>query len=128
MTSEDVPSVLILINKWSSQFEIRQVFNSEEEFVHYYLCPTIPNYVYTNVVENEANITDLVSFRLVNKTNIQFAVSTVASTQSPVKQLIIDALVCAKELDATEMIIHNWNIKSDVLLSLSFHYKDDFSV
>ena len=30
MTSEDVPSALALINKWSSQFDIRQVFNSEE--------------------------------------------------------------------------------------------------
>ena len=28
MTSEDVPSALALINKWSLQFEIRQVFNS----------------------------------------------------------------------------------------------------
>ena len=129
MTLEDVPSALALINKWSSQFEIRQVFNSEEEFVHYYLCPTIPNFSYTYVVENDVNITDLVSFRLVSKNmQIQFVTTTVASTQSPLKQLIIDALVCAKELDATEMIIHNWNIKPDVLSSLSFHYKDDFSM
>ena len=129
MTSEDVPSALALINKWSSQFEIRQVFNSEEEFVHYYLCPTIPNYVYTYVVENDVNnITDLVSFRLLNKTNMQYAITIVASTQSPLKQLIIDALVCAKELDATKMLIQNWNIKPDVLSSLSFHCKDDFSI
>ena len=52
MTSEDVPSALALINKWSSQFEIRQVFNSEEEIAHYYLCPAVPNYVFTYVVEN----------------------------------------------------------------------------
>ena len=32
MTSEDVPSALALINKWSSQFEIRQIFRSEEEY------------------------------------------------------------------------------------------------
>ena len=128
MTSEDVPSTLALINKWSSQLEIRQVFNSEEEFVHYYLCPTMPNYVYTYVVENDGNnITDLVSFTLVNKTNIQFSISTVTSTLSPLKQLIIDALVCAKELDATEMMTSNWNIKPDVLSSLSFHCEDDFS-
>ena len=46
MTSEDVPSALALINKWSSQFEIRQVFNSEEilhkfvlqKFVLTWLC------------------------------------------------------------------------------------------
>ena len=93
MTSEDVPSALALINKWSSRFEVRQVFTSEEEFVHYYLCPTVPNYVYTYVVENDVNnITDLVTFRLVNKTYMHYAITTVASTQSPLKQLIIDAL------------------------------------
>ena len=122
MTSEDVPSALALINKWSSQFEIRQVFTSEEEFAHYYLCPTIPNYaVFTYAVENEANtITDLVSLRLASKTRMTFMITTVASTQSPLKQLIIDALVCAKELGAKELVIKNWNIKPDVLSSLSF--------
>ena len=129
MTSEDVPGTLALINEWSSQFEIRQVLNSEEEFVHYYLCPTVPNFVHTYVVENDVNdITDLVSFKLVNKTNMQFSISTVASTQSPLKQLIVDALVCAKELGATEMTISNWNIKPDDLSSLSFHCEDNFSV
>ena len=128
MASEDVPSALALINKWSSQFEIRQVFNNEEEFAHNYLCPTIPNYMYTYVVENEANITDLVSFRFVNEAYRAFAFTTIASTQSSIKQLIIDALVCAKELGATELAIHNWNIKPDVLSSLSFHYEDDFSI
>ena len=57
-----------------------------------------------------------------------FGFNTIASTQSPLKQLIIDALVCAKELDATEMVIQNWNIKPDVLSSLSFHYEDGFSI
>ena len=131
MTSEDVPSALALINKWSSQFEFRQVFNSEEEFVHYYLCPTIPNYVYTYIVEKEANnITDLVSFRFVNEymAHRAFAFTTMASTQSSIKQLITDSLVCAKELGAKELIIPNWNIKPDVLSSLSFHYEDDFSI
>ena len=130
MTSEDVPSALALINKWSSQFEIRQVFNSEEEFAHSYLCPIIPNYMYTYVVENEANITDLVSFRFVNEymAHRAFGFTTIASTQSSIKQLIIDALVCAKELGAIEMIIQNWNIKPDDLSCLSFHYEDDFSI
>ena len=127
MTSEDVPSALAVINKWSSQFEIRKMFDSEEEFVHYYLCPTIPNYAYTYVVENDVNnITDLVSFRLVYKAHRLFAINTVASTQSPIKQLIIDALVCAKELGAKDLIISNWNIKPDVLSSLSFHWENKF--
>ena len=38
MTSEDVPSALALVNKWSSQFEIMQVFTSEEEFAHRFVA------------------------------------------------------------------------------------------
>ena len=123
MTSEDVPSALALINQWSSQFEIRQVFNSEEEFAHAFLCPAVPNHVFTYVVENEANnITDLVSFRCVALVTSNSAViSTVASTQTPVKQLIIDALVCAKESGSKALAIHQY-IKSDVLSSLSFQH------
>ena len=128
MTSEDVPSALALINKWSSQFEIRQVLNTEEDFVYEFLCPTIPNFVYTYVVENEANnVTDLVSFRLGNKTYMQCLITTVASTQSPLKQLIIDALVCAKELGAKTLVIESCNIKPNVLSSLSFHCDNNFS-
>ena len=124
MTSEDVPSALALINKWSSQFEIRQVFNSEE-VVHYLLRPAVPNYVYTYVVENEANnITDLVRFRLVTSATSHLSneavITTVASTQTPVKQLIIDALVCAKESGSKTLVISQHDIKSDVLSSLSF--------
>ena len=127
MTSEDVPSALALINKWSSQFEIRQVFNSEEEVAHEFLCPFVPKYVFTYVVENEANnITDLVGFKLMNKTDMQFGITTVASTQSPLKQLIIDALVCARQLGAKELSINGWNIKHDVLSSLSFQCENSF--
>ena len=43
-----------------------------------------------------------------------------ASTQTPVKQLIIDALVCAKESGSKALGICQHDIKSEVLLSLSF--------
>ena len=125
MTSEDVPSVLALINKWSSQLEIRQVFNSEDEFA-YFLCPSVLNYVvFTYIVENETNnITDLISFRLLGMPHMRmFAyINVVVSTQSPIKQLIIDALVCAKNMGAKELRIPQISIKSDVLLSLQFQY------
>ena len=121
MTSEDVPSALALINRWSSQFEIRQVFNSEEEFAHEFLSPIVPNYLFTYVVENETNnITDLVSFRVVATPHLVGTITTVASTQSPVKQLINDALVCAKKSGVKTLAMYQSDIKSDVLLSLSF--------
>jgi len=125
MTSEDVPNALALINKWSSQFEIRQVFNSEEEFSHDFMCPTVPNHVFTYVVENESNnITDLVSFRLTNVPHLHVMITTVVSTQSRVKQLIMDALVCAKKIGAKDLGISQCDdVKPDILSSLSFQCK-----
>ena len=117
MTSEDVPSALALINKWSSQFEIRQVFNSEE-VSH---CFLLQKYVYTYVVEDKSkDITDLISYSLPYMHQTCAAISTVVSTQSPVKQLLIDALVCAKENGAIMVLICQCNIESDILASLSF--------
>ena len=136
MTSEDVPSALALIKKWSSQFEIRQVLN-EEEFVYGAL---MQNNVITYVVEDKLNnVTDLVSymsFDLFSSADDMSndlptgatgaAITTLVSTQSPVKQLIIDALVCARENGALAVTIHQYNIKKDILTSLSFqlsHYE-----
>ena len=119
MTSKDVPSALALINKWSSQFEIRQVFNSEEEFAHNFL---LQKNTHTYVVEDKSNnITDLVCYKLpyyVDPTHA--AITTVVSTQSPVKQLIIDALVCVRLNGAVIVTICQYNIESDILASLSF--------
>ena len=119
MTSEDVPSVLALINKWSSQFEIRQVFNSEDEISYVFL---LQKNVLTYVVEDKSNIiTDLVSYSLLHYVPRTYAaIDTVVSTQSPVKELIIDALVYARENGAIEASIYQRYIESDILTSLSF--------
>ena len=119
MTSEDVPSALALVNKWSSQFEIRQVLNSEEEFAHKFL---LQKHVHTYVVEDKSNnITDLVCYILPYYVDQPHAaITTVVSTQSPIKQLIIDALTCAKENSAIKVTIHQHTIESDLLASLSF--------
>ena len=115
MTSEDVPSTLALINKWSSQFEIRQVFNSEEEFSHVFL---VQKNMFIYVVEDKSNkITDLVIYSLPQTCA---HIVAVVSTQSPVKQLIIDALVCTRENGASETSIYQHNIESNILTSLSF--------
>jgi len=120
MRSEDVPNALALIKKWSSQFEIRQVFNSEEQFAHHFL---FQRQMFTYIVENKTNnITDLVSFVLFNipQPGPVANVTAVISTQSPVKQLIIDTLVCATKNGAKEVTICQCSIESDILASLSF--------
>ena len=126
MTSEDVPSALALINKWSSQFEIRQIFNSEEELLHELLYLAVPNVKFTYIVTSETNdITDLVTFRLVNKMSMTFAITALISTQSAVKQLIIDVLVCVKEMGAKVLKISQRNIKPEILLSVSFQLENE---
>ena len=118
MTSEDVPSALALINKWSSQFEIRQVFNSEEEFSYNFLSH---RFMVTYVVEDKSNnITDLVCYTLSDMPQLHSAITTLVSTQTPVKQLIIDALVCAREKSQTAVSLYQYNIESHILASLSF--------
>ena len=117
MTSEDVPSALALINKWSSQFEIRQVFNSEGEIAHNFL---LHKGVLTYIVEGKPNnVTDLICYTTYLKQSHIF-ITAVVSTQSPVKQLIIDALVCARENGAITASMFQFNIESDILVSLSF--------
>ena len=126
MTSEDVPSALALINKWSSQFEIRQVLNSEE-VSHSFL---LQKDVYTYVVEDKyKNITDFISYLLpsMDQTQACAGITTVVSTQTPVKQLIIDALVCARENGATTVSICQYNIESDILASLSFLPSENYT-
>jgi len=126
MRPEDVPSALALINKWSSQFEIRQVFNNEKEFTHHFLCPTIPNHVFTYVVENENNnIADLVCLILANMPHL-YVISTVVSTQSPVEQLIMDVLVCAKKIGAKSVtVFQHGDVKPNILSSLLFHCQSE---
>ena len=66
MTSNDVTSALPLTNKYSSQFEIGQVFQSEEEFTYYFMCPVIKDYMQAYVVEDPVtgDITDVAGFKL----------------------------------------------------------------
>ena len=47
--------------------------------------------------------------------------TVVISTQSPVKQLIMDALVCARNNGATSLNIYQHNIESEILSSLFFY-------
>ena len=123
MTSEDVPSALALINKWSSQFEIRQVFNSEEIFHKFVFQKLVLTYVVEDITNN---ITDLVSYALLDVAHTSIHINAVVSTRSPVKQLITDVLVCARENGASTAVISQRNLESDVLTSLSFQPLGDY--
>ena len=125
MTSEDVPSALALINKWSSQFEIRLVFNCEDEIFHNFL---LQDFVVTYIVEDKCNnITDLISYELLDVPENGVHIDTVVSTQSPVEQLITNALVCARENSFEAATIAQHNIDSDMLTSLLFQPYDHYA-
>ena len=104
------------------------MFNSEEELIYQLLCPAVPNLMFTYLVENETNdITDLVAFKLADKASMTVVITALVSTQSPVQQLITDAVVCASEIGAKVLQISQRIIKSEVLLSVSFQLKDECS-
>jgi len=79
-----------------------------------FLCPAAPNSVFTYIVENEENkITDLVRYYLGGKPHAAI-LTTAISTYFPVKQLITDVLVCARNtgvdvVDLIQFVIDNNN-------------------
>ena len=102
ITSKDIPKALALTNQYSLQFEISQIFQSEEEFSHWFLCPSIPDYVTTYVVEDPVtgDITDMFSFRITPSTSQKLSIAQVTAvivTKSPAKQLITDMLIIVKQ-------------------------------
>ena len=102
MASKDIPSALALTNKYTSRFEVGQVFQSEEEFSYYFMCPVIENYMQAYVVEDPVtgDITDLAGFKLEQGMDGQymFAYTTIlVAIKSPARQLLTDLLVCAKQ-------------------------------
>jgi len=119
MTPDDVPNALALFNKYTSQFEVRQLFTSEE-FSHCFLCPAVPNHVITYVVVNENNITDLVRCVLEDDPVTVVRIYPIIYTHTPVKQLISEVMACARNTGAVGLSITQHNIKTESLLSLSF--------
>jgi len=103
ITSEDIPSALAVTNKYTSQFEIGRVFQSEEEFSHWFLSRSLPAEdvsCVTYVVEDPitGSITDMFSINLLalDKYGIGL-VFAIVNTKTPAKQLIVDLLLCAKQ-------------------------------
>ena len=118
MKKSDVPKAMALTNKYTSQFEIGQVFQSEEEFSHWFLSPLLNN-VATYVVEesNSGNITDMFSYRYdmfgsrLGNESIVAEVIAIVITRSSAEELIIDLLVCASKQKATMVTLPRFGLK-----------------
>ena len=115
MTLKDVPNALALTNKYTSQFEIGQVFQSEEDFIHWFLPPSKDVNVVTYVVEDSitGNITDMFSFTIpvANKTPpLTGKVVAIVNTKTPSFGLIVDLLLCAKQKGLSEILTYQFGL------------------
>ena len=126
MKESDVPKALALTNQYTSQFKIGQVFQSEEEFTHWFLCP-LQDDVITYVVENpiNGNITDMFSFRLgrfnpaagILNNAVTVSVIALIITETPAKQLITDLLVCTRQKNfATIVTLPRFGLKEHLFV------------
>ena len=115
MKASDIPKAFSLTNQYTSQFEIGQVFQSEEEFSHWFLSPLLDITTYVVEEPNSGNITDLFSFgtRVLSAglgsnfigEMLAGVVALVITNSSP-KQVITDLLVCSiKQHKATIVML-----------------------
>ena len=124
MKKKDISSALALANKYTSQFKIRQVFTSKSEFSHYLFCPSISDYISTYVVEDRksGNITDMIGYRveILNDTLTCAHITTVISTKTPVRQLLVDLLLCVKQTKAKIVQTLQFGLKEEVFTGLFY--------
>ena len=112
MTLKDIPNVLAVTNKYTSQFEIGQVFQSEEEFIHWFLPPSKDIHVVTYVVEDSitGNITDMFSFQIPVGDKTPPNVLAIVNTKTPSLGLVVDLLLCAKQHGLSEILTYQFGI------------------
>ena len=116
MIPRDIPKAFTLTNQYTSQFEIAQVFKSEEEFSHWFLSPLVDNMA-TYVVEepNNGNITDMFSFRTCKLKSEKIAqVIALVITSFSAKEIIADLVVCTQQENATIVILPRFGLKRDL--------------
>ena len=115
MKPSDVPKAFTLTNQYTSQFEIGQVFQSEEEFSHWFLSPLhddLTTYNYVVEEPNSGNITDIVSGMTFDlKSGKAANVTALVITKSSPKQLITDLLVCMKQQNVTHVTLFQYGLK-----------------
>jgi len=89
MVHRDVSKAFTFTNQYVLQFEIGQIFQTEE-FSHYFLCPSMPGYICAYVVEDPVteNITDIIiiGFKIASDKEKRAAiVIAIISTKTPVR-------------------------------------------
>ncbi|XP_065917226.1 glycylpeptide N-tetradecanoyltransferase 2-like isoform X2 [Dysidea avara] len=112
MMLKDVPSAMALFNQEVSHFEIGHVFQTEKEFNHYFLCPSIPGYIITFPSFNNVN----------DKMGKCATVSVIVNTKTPTRQLITDLLVCAKQEKVDVLSTQQYGLARCNFENLLVHY------
>ena len=100
MASYDVPEAFTLFNQYVSHFKIGQHFETKDEFLHYFLCPSMPGHTISYVVEDPISnsITDMFAFRLDSSGGtLGASVTIIIPSKTSPRQLITDMLLCAEQ-------------------------------
>ena len=121
MTSKDIPSALAMTNKYTSQFEIGQVFQSEKEFSLWFLPAPLPTKglsIVTYVVEDPSTgeLTDMFSFQI--KPKLYGRVTAIVNTKTPTKQLIVDLLLCARQEEVPNVEIYQYGLNKELFVEI----------
>ena len=112
MKPSDVPKAFTLTNQYTSQFEIGQVFQSEEEFSHWFLSPLRDDLTYVVEEPNSGSITDMFSFVAFDFRSSKAAnVTALVITKSSPKQLITDLLVYMKQQNVAYVSLSQYGLK-----------------
>ena len=135
ITSEDIPSALAVTNKYTSQFKIGHVFQSEEEFSNWFLPSSEDIHVATYVVEDPitSNITDMFSFQLPvadKKPPFIGIVTAIVNTKTPSFQLVTDLLLCAKKKGLSSVLSYQFGLKGgsfEQIFTMSFAFPSYFN-
>ena len=121
MVHSDVSKAFTLTNQYVLQFEIGQIFQNEEEFSHYFLCPSMPGYICAYVVEDPVtgNITDIIGFKIATDREKRVAIAiAIISTKTPVRQLIVDLLLFAKQAQVQMFYTGQFGLARDNFASI----------
>ena len=111
MRPADIPKAFALTNQYVSEFEIRQIFNSKNEFSHYFLYQgQRMAYVVEDPITKK--ITDMFAFKLQAVMTIVGVIAIIAS-KTPARQLLTDLLLCAKQENFAMVSTHQFGLAEE---------------
>ena len=113
MKVSDIHEAFTFTNNYTAQFEIGKVFQSKEEFSHWFLNSLVATWVVEE--PNTGSVTGMFSFKTIDIDTEKVAeVIGMVITSSIAEQLITDLLVCTKQQNATVVVLPRFGLKKQL--------------